>query len=194
MWAASVVMVLLAVSGSHQSPLRRLHDSDGPTSQQLLDKVDLEELLFNHPLSDNTKRTSYGDAFWKRGQRGVENGNSAFWKRGNDLDSSAFWKRVSPSEQQTSLFWKRGNSMEEPAAFWKRGDPSWVVDPEFLAALRSFVERQQREHKQQQTSGKNLSYEVIDENTREGEISPQEHKEERRRGENIQPEFNPSGW
>jgi hypothetical protein len=196
MWSGLLIVLVLLVSSSHQSPVQRhLSDVDNPP-QQLLDRLSYwDELYSNHPQNDNIKRSSYdADAFWKRGKS--EGSNAAFWKRGsNDADYASFWKRAGPSDRQIEQFWKRGGLfMEEPAAFWKRGEQdAWPFDREILDALRRFVMRKHGE-RQQDTQSKNLSYEVIDENTRDGEISPQEHKEEHRRGESIQPEFNPSGW
>ena len=66
-----------------------------------------------------------------------------------------------------------------------------------LAILKEFLEQQQQQpNKSQQTAEKgSRSYEVIDENTSAGEIAADARKEEHRRGEEqIQPEFNPTGW
>ncbi len=138
MWSGLLIVLVLLVSTSHQSPVQRhLSDVDNPP-QQLLDRLSYwDELYSNHPQNDNIKRSSYdADAFWKRGKS--EGSNAAFWKRGsNDADYASFWKRAGPSDRQIEQFWKRGGLfMEEPAAFWKRGEQDAWRNPRRSSPLR----------------------------------------------------------
>ena len=210
MWLRSVcvlVVILQLVIMSHQTPTGSRLDNI------FLEKA-FQQMVNQSPGSSSSSSSSQWTredskraaddlaSFWKRSYPGQQD---SFWKRSgiDGFGNDAFWKRAAGGSD-TSAFWKRAGRDLDSASFWKR-----IVDPDMealmraLETIRAYIERQRKmsnrkNHEkpaQKIATGKGASYEVIDENTNAGEIAADAHKEERRRGdEQIQPEFNPTGW